>query len=82
MATKGNTMTSETYEDITFFDIEKGDVIQMKRPGQSRFSKRMAIAKAWDHHILGRVYEGMWRKDRMLIESLDAHNEFRRITIK
>lgn len=75
-------MTTETYENITFFNIEKGDVIQMKRPGQSRFSKRIAIAQAYDHDIVGRVYEGMWRKDRMLIESLDSQNEFRRIILK
>jgi hypothetical protein len=75
-------MSTETYETITFLEIEKGDVIQMKRPGQSRFSKRIAIAKAWDHDITGRVYEGLWRKDRMLIESLDSMNEFRRIILK
>jgi hypothetical protein len=76
------TMNTETYETITFSDIEKGDVIQMKRPGQSRFSKRVAVVSAWDHHITGRVYEGMRPKDGMFIESMDGHNEFRRIILK
>jgi hypothetical protein len=75
-------MNTETYENITFFEIENGDVIQMKRPGRSRFSKRIAIAKSWDHDIVGRVYEGLRSNDRMLIESLDSKNEFRRIVLK
>ena len=75
-------MNTETYQDIKFEDIEIGDVVQMKRPGQSRFSKRIAIAKAWNHDTFGQVYEGLWRKDKMLVERLDSRNEFRRITTK
>jgi len=75
-------MNTEAYEDINFYDIEIGDVVQMKRPGQSRFNKRIAIAKTWDHEYMGRVFEGLRRTDKVIAERLDTRNQLRRITIK
>lgn len=75
-------MTTEIFQDITFSDIQKGDVIQMKRPSQSRFGKRIAIASAWDHEVAGRVFGGMRATDKLIVESIDANNHFRRITVK
>jgi hypothetical protein len=75
-------MATKTYQDISFFDIQKGDVVQMKRAGQNRFGKRIAVASIWNHEFAGRVLEGLSAKDKMIIESIDSKNQFRVITIK
>tara|TARA_R110000744_G_scaffold201078_3_gene320215 strand:+ start:1072 stop:1299 length:228 start_codon:yes stop_codon:yes gene_type:complete len=75
-------MTKETYETITFFQIEKGDVIQMKQPGKARFSNRIAIATSWNHDVVGRVFEDLRPTGKIIAESTDSKNQFRRIHIK
>lgn len=75
-------MTKETYENITFSDIEKGDVIQMKRPGQRRFGNRIAIATSWDHDVVGRVFGDLRPTGKVIAELVDSNNQFRRIVIK